>query len=110
VDALGWEIWPTAVHRTAETHEMPSSSPLLPLGVLGLATAVQALPFHASTKGCQGDPQGPDLPTATHCVGPLQDSAIKLPPCEGLNAGVIAQVVPSQLSANVCGTPDASLR
>ena len=98
------------MQRTFETHETPSSSPLLPLGAPGLATDVHALPFHASTKGCHGDAHGPDLPTAMHCVGPVQDSPIKSPPCEGLKVGVIAHVVPFQLSANVCGTPDASFR
>ncbi len=102
---------PTATHDVAVAHDTPLNAFQLPAEEFGLVVIVHVVPFHRSISvdalcrlpGCHS-------PTAKQLVGLAHEM-----PCNSLSPsvdlfGVVAtvQVVPSQCSTRVFGTPPSS--
>jgi hypothetical protein len=89
---------PTATHESGETHDTDCNE-LEPVG-LGLATTVQAVPSHDSTR-VRSVGLGSVSPTATQLVTLLQDTPERLSTDEGRGLLMTVQAAPSHLSINV---------
>jgi hypothetical protein len=70
--------FPTAVHASAEAHEIPLNVPLL--AGEGVFSIVQLLPSQRSTTGCVTNGAGPVLvktPAAEHASDEVHETALK---------------------------------
>src|SRR5271154_4301782 len=90
---------PTAVHQAEPMHETPVRSTMSWPAGFGVDTMAQAVPFHCSTR--LSFPSSA-LPTATHIVDVVQETALKKGPMPRPVIGVFwsVQVDPFQLAAS----------